>query len=215
MDDLCRLTSEVGSANPLMPSGVEVTWITRGSRPDDFGRTHSATRWCPWPWGRRSGRRLGLLGERRRAASARHGRLPTGARVLPAGGGGDHLSFQVTTLARMVCGDRRVRRRFGRRVYLVTVGRDVRGPAAVAAKINDVIKLVTGTMLRSPIHRWRASSWARCWMPAHAGFWCSLMCGSRSSWRRSPRAGRDVLGWSRRGRRGCWPGEAQRYRSVR
>ena len=47
-----------------------------------------------------------------------------------------------TTLALMVCADPRVRRRFGGLVYLVTVGRDVRGPAAVAAKVNDVIKLV-------------------------------------------------------------------------
>ena len=47
-------------------------------------------------------------------------------------------------LARMVCADRRVRRQFGGRVYLVTVGRDVRGAAAVAAKVNDVIKLVAG-----------------------------------------------------------------------
>ena len=52
--------------------------------------------------------------------------------------------FGKTTLARMVCADRRVRRRFGGRVYLVTVGRDVRGAAAVAAKVNDVIRLVTG-----------------------------------------------------------------------
>src|SRR6266536_2524617 len=52
--------------------------------------------------------------------------------------------FGKTMLARMVCADRRVRRWFGRRVYLVTVGRDVRGSAAVAAKVNDVIKLVTG-----------------------------------------------------------------------
>ena len=52
--------------------------------------------------------------------------------------------FGKTTLARMVCADRRVRRRFGGRVYLVTVGRDVRGAAAVAAKVNDVIRLITG-----------------------------------------------------------------------
>ena len=50
--------------------------------------------------------------------------------------------FGKTTLARMVCADRRVRRRFGGRVYLVTMGRDVRGPAAVAARVNDVIRLV-------------------------------------------------------------------------
>ena len=52
--------------------------------------------------------------------------------------------FGKTTLAQMVCADGRVRRRFGGRVYLVTVGRDVRGAAAVAAKVNDVIKLVGG-----------------------------------------------------------------------
>ena len=52
--------------------------------------------------------------------------------------------FGKTTLAQMVCADRRVRRRFAGRVYLVTVGRDVRGAAAIAAKVNDVIKLVAG-----------------------------------------------------------------------
>jgi hypothetical protein len=52
--------------------------------------------------------------------------------------------FGKTMLARMVCADRRVRRRFGGRVYLVPVGRDVLGAAAVAAKVNDVIKLVMG-----------------------------------------------------------------------
>ena len=52
--------------------------------------------------------------------------------------------FGKTTLALMVSADRRVRRRFGGRVYLVTVGRDVRGAAAIAGKVNDVIKLVVG-----------------------------------------------------------------------
>ena len=52
--------------------------------------------------------------------------------------------FGKTTLARMVCADRRVRRRFRGRVYLVTVGRDVRGAAAISAKVNDVIKIVAG-----------------------------------------------------------------------
>ena len=57
------------------------------------------------------------------------------------GGGG----FGKTTLARMVCADRRVRQRFAGRVYLVTVGRDVRGAAAISAKVNDVIQIVLGT----------------------------------------------------------------------
>ena len=52
--------------------------------------------------------------------------------------------FGKTTLAWMVCADRRVRRRFRGHVFLVTIGRDIRGAAAIAAKVNDVIKLVTG-----------------------------------------------------------------------
>ena len=52
--------------------------------------------------------------------------------------------FGKTTLAQMVCADPRVRRRFRGRVYLVAVGRDVRDAEAIAARVNDVIKLVTG-----------------------------------------------------------------------
>ena len=51
--------------------------------------------------------------------------------------------FGKTTLALLVCADRQVRQYFEGGVYLVTVGRDLRGAAAVAAKVNDVIKLVT------------------------------------------------------------------------
>ena len=52
--------------------------------------------------------------------------------------------FGKTVLARMACADRRVWQWFGGRVHRVPVGRDVRGAAAIAAKVNDVIKLVTG-----------------------------------------------------------------------
>lgn len=52
--------------------------------------------------------------------------------------------FGKTTLAHMVCADRRVRRRFRGRIYLVTVSRDLRGAAAIAAKVNDVIQLIGG-----------------------------------------------------------------------
>ena len=52
--------------------------------------------------------------------------------------------FGKTTLAKMVCMDRQVRTHFGGRIYLVTMGRDVRTAAAVAAKVNDMIKLVAG-----------------------------------------------------------------------
>jgi hypothetical protein len=50
--------------------------------------------------------------------------------------------FGKTTLAAVVCADRRVRRRFRGRIYRVTVGRDVRGRAAVAAKVCEVIRSV-------------------------------------------------------------------------
>jgi hypothetical protein len=53
--------------------------------------------------------------------------------------------FGKTTLALMACADPQVRRLFGDRVYPVTLGRDLRGLAAVAAKVNDVIKLVSET----------------------------------------------------------------------
>ena len=52
--------------------------------------------------------------------------------------------FGKTTLARIVCADPRIRRWFRGGVYLVTVGRDIRGAAAMASKINDVIKLISG-----------------------------------------------------------------------
>jgi len=52
--------------------------------------------------------------------------------------------FGKTTLAQMVCADRRVRRQFSGQVFLVTMGRDIRGEAAISAKVNDVIKLVAG-----------------------------------------------------------------------
>ncbi|MEV0192232.1 NB-ARC domain-containing protein [Kitasatospora purpeofusca] len=52
--------------------------------------------------------------------------------------------FGKTRLARMVCADRRVRRRFRGRVYLVTVGRDVRSAAQIAAKVGEATQLITG-----------------------------------------------------------------------
>jgi len=69
--------------------------------------------------------------------------------------------FGKTTLARIVCADRRVRRRFGGRVYLVTVGRDTRGAAAVVAKVNDVIKLAPYWALCAPVISAAMSSGSR------------------------------------------------------
>jgi WD40 repeat protein len=52
--------------------------------------------------------------------------------------------FGKTMLAVMACADPRVRRRFSGGVHLVIMGRDVRGGAAVAGKVNDVIRAVSG-----------------------------------------------------------------------
>ena len=72
-----------------------------------------------------------LAGVRARAA---------GSPVVLSGAAG----FGKTTLAQMACAHRRVRRRFRGRVYMVTVGRDLGGQVPVAAKVNDVIRLVAG-----------------------------------------------------------------------
>ncbi|MFG2821614.1 NB-ARC domain-containing protein [Kitasatospora sp. NPDC048365] len=52
--------------------------------------------------------------------------------------------FGKTRLARMVAADRRIRRRFRNRVYLVTIGRDLRSAAEITAKVGEVTRLITG-----------------------------------------------------------------------
>ncbi|HET6855747.1 MAG TPA: NB-ARC domain-containing protein, partial [Streptomyces sp.] len=52
--------------------------------------------------------------------------------------------FGKTTLAAVVASNQRVRRHFRGRVYTVTIGRDVRGRAAVAAKVAEVTRFITG-----------------------------------------------------------------------
>ncbi|MFD9095690.1 NB-ARC domain-containing protein, partial [Streptomyces collinus] len=73
------------------------------------------------------------------AAVCRDGRA-VGITTSLWGAGG----FGKTTLASAVCASRRVRRRFRSRIYPVTVGRDVRGRAAVAAKVAEVTRFITG-----------------------------------------------------------------------
>ena len=51
--------------------------------------------------------------------------------------------FGKTTVAAMACADERVRRRFGSRIHTLTFGRDVRGPAAVVAKVNDLVSQIS------------------------------------------------------------------------
>ncbi|MCX2179715.1 hypothetical protein KV205_04100 [Streptomyces sp. SKN60] len=52
--------------------------------------------------------------------------------------------FGKTVLARAVAASPRVRRRFRGRVYTVTIGRDVRGRAAIAAKVAEATRFITG-----------------------------------------------------------------------
>ncbi|MFF3942971.1 NB-ARC domain-containing protein [Streptomyces phaeofaciens] len=52
--------------------------------------------------------------------------------------------FGKTTLAAAVCANRSVRRRYRSRIYTVTIGREVRGRAAVAAKVAEVTRFITG-----------------------------------------------------------------------
>ncbi|MFD3533429.1 NB-ARC domain-containing protein [Streptomyces sp. NPDC058664] len=52
--------------------------------------------------------------------------------------------FGKTTLATLVCAHRRVRRRFRGRVYTITIGRDVRGRSAIAAKVAEATAFITG-----------------------------------------------------------------------
>ncbi|MFJ7158646.1 NB-ARC domain-containing protein [Streptomyces sp. NPDC101118] len=70
----------------------------------------------------------------------RAGRRTVGITTSLDGAGG----FGKTTLATVVRASGRVRRHFRGRVYTVTIGRDVRGRAAVAAKVAEVTRFITG-----------------------------------------------------------------------
>ncbi|MFF4457261.1 NB-ARC domain-containing protein [Streptomyces goshikiensis] len=52
--------------------------------------------------------------------------------------------FGKTILANVVCADPKVRRHFRGRVYVVTIGREVRGRSAIAAKVAEVTRYLTG-----------------------------------------------------------------------
>ncbi|MFI1568484.1 NB-ARC domain-containing protein [Streptomyces sp. NPDC020490] len=80
------------------------------------------------------------------AAVCRGGRAVSITTSLWGAGG-----FGKTTLATAVCARRRVRWRYRSRlfplrprIYTVTIGRDVRGRAAVAAKVVEVTRFITG-----------------------------------------------------------------------
>ncbi|MFE2645456.1 NB-ARC domain-containing protein, partial [Streptomyces nigra] len=79
--------------------------------------------------------------EKRRAVSAVCGwGRKVGVTTLLTGPGG----FGKTTLAHLACADRRIQRRFNKRVYFITIGRDVSGRPAIAAKVAEVTRFITG-----------------------------------------------------------------------
>ncbi|MFF0740162.1 NB-ARC domain-containing protein [Streptomyces sp. NPDC004111] len=55
--------------------------------------------------------------------------------------------FGKTMLARVACAHPKVRRHFKGRIYVVTIGRDVRGRVAIAAKVAETIRFITGDTL--------------------------------------------------------------------
>ncbi|MFG3323914.1 NB-ARC domain-containing protein [Streptomyces sp. NPDC048171] len=89
-----------------------------------------------WVVGRNEGSRaVAAVCARRRAAS----RAVAITTSLEGAGG-----FGKSTLAAVVCASPRVRRHFRDRIFMVTIGRDVRGRAAVAAKVAEVTRFITG-----------------------------------------------------------------------
>lgn len=79
--------------------------------------------------------------------------------------------FGKTTLAMMACASPRVRRHFGNRIFVVTIGQDVRGPAAVAAKVAEATRFITGDTMTFDDIRWRGSILGACWHNCPARSW--------------------------------------------
>ncbi|GAA5611292.1 hypothetical protein Spla01_02439 [Streptomyces platensis] len=75
----------------------------------------------------------------------RGGRGSVGITTGLHGAGG----FGKTTLAHVVCAHRKVRQRFPGGVHVITIGRDVRGRAAIAAKVAEVTRYVTGDTMEA------------------------------------------------------------------
>lgn len=78
--------------------------------------------------------------ERVVAAVCRRGRRTVGITTGLHGAGG----FGKTTLAEIVWAHPRVQRRFGGRVYRITLGRDVRSRPLIAAKVGEATRFITG-----------------------------------------------------------------------
>lgn len=52
--------------------------------------------------------------------------------------------FGKTTLANAICEDPRIQKRFDRRIYPITMGRDIQSREELATKVNEVVEFITG-----------------------------------------------------------------------
>ncbi|MEU0210084.1 NB-ARC domain-containing protein [Streptomyces canus] len=84
-----------------------------------------------------------------KAVRRRTGRWGNGAPVAITAGLYGAGGFGKTSLARYVAAQRSVQRRFPGGVHLITLGREVRGRAAVAAKVAEETRLITGDTTES------------------------------------------------------------------
>ncbi|MGI3202568.1 NB-ARC domain-containing protein [Streptomyces sp. GLT-R25] len=88
-----------------------------------------------WVVGRsEADRAINFVCSRRRSAGS------VGLTTALEGAGG----FGKTTLATIVCASPKVKKQFQGRIYFVTVGRSVRGRAAISAKVAEVTRYITG-----------------------------------------------------------------------
>ncbi|MFF8973598.1 NB-ARC domain-containing protein [Streptomyces sp. NPDC014995] len=84
-----------------------------------------------------------------KAVRRRTGRWGSSAPVAITAGLHGAGGFGKTSLARYVAAQRSVQRRFPGGVHLITMGREVRGRAAIAAKVAEETRLITGDTTES------------------------------------------------------------------
>lgn len=84
-----------------------------------------------------------------KAVRRRTGRWGNSAPVAITAGLHGAGGFGKTSLARYVAAQRSVQRRFPGGVHLITMGREVRGRAAIAAKVAEETRLITGDTTES------------------------------------------------------------------
>ena len=117
-----------GATGAVAAAGLVTWWAQRGADRKPAALVPAEQRPEPWVVDRPAEVAQVVRGLRRRGGAT------VGVTTAVHGAGG----FGKTTVAKLVRADRRVLRRFGGRVYWVTLGRDVRRDA-LAREVNDLI----------------------------------------------------------------------------